>query len=338
MERPVGEDRTELCLAATVLVAVSFTERRPDSRRAQIIRAAWLYYERGFNQQAVAERLEVSRSTVSRLLSDAERLGIVRVIVTEPPPESVELAEALVSRFGLVAATVEPTLEGDAPRNVAATAMARRVEHMVTGSSRTIATGWGRTLGAAAQRIRVTHTSGVTIVDAFGHTTTTHIANSVEVSNTLAGRIGAEVVHIPAPGFAPSAEVAKAFYESEAVSTTLDLARTADAVMVAIGVVGADSLLIDANYIEPAVMDEMIEAGAIGEVFGRYFDIEGNEVMPGALHPISLSLDDLRASKRVITAAGGAAKAQAMRGALATGAVDEVAVDDTLARAMLADA
>ena len=306
-----------------------------NSRREQTIRAAWLYHERGLNQQAVADRLGVSRSTVSRLLTDAERDGIVRVTVTVPVPETASIAERLIERYELAGATVELTLDGESPREVAATAMARRLEHMVANGPSTIAAGWGRTLGAAAQRARSTHTSGVTIVDAFGHTTAEHIAPAVEVTNTLGSKFGAKVTHIPSPGFAPTAEIAVNFFESESVATALERARNADMVMVAIGIVGAESLLVQAGYLDEQAMSEIVTAGAVGEVFGRYFDANGDPVMPQALHPVALTLDDLRACRRVIAAAGGADKAAAVQGAIAAGIIDELAVDDTLAQALL---
>ncbi len=307
-----------------------------NPRRELAIRAAWLYHERSFNQQAVADRLGISRSTVSRLLADAARDGIVRVIVTEPLPETASLAEELIEKYGLAGATVEVALDGESPREGAATAMARRLEHMVATGSTTIAAGWGRTLGAAAQRARRTRTSGVTLVDAFGHTTTANIAPAVEVTNTLGLKFGARVMHIPSPGFAPSAEVAGNFFASEPVATALERARKADMVMVAVGVIGPESLLVQAGYLDEDAMEEIIAAGAVGEVFGLYYDADGNAVKPDALHPISLTLDDLRASKRVIAAAGGVEKVEPVKGAIAAGIINELAIDDGLARALLA--
>ena len=304
-------------------------------RREQTIRAAWLYHQRGLNQQAVAHRLGVSRSTVSRLLADAERDGIVRVTVTVPLPEAADLVEQLVDTFDLVDATVELTLDDELPREAAAAAMANRLERIVTGGSLTIAAGWGGTLGAAAQRTRVMHTSGVTLVDAFGHTPAAHIATAVEVTNTLGQKFGAAVTHIPSPGFAPTADIAANFFESESIATALNAARNADMVMVAVGVVGGESLLLEAGYMEASTMDELIAAGAVGEVFGKYFDADGHDVMPGALHPVGLSLDDLRNCKRVVAVAGGVEKADAVKGALVSGIIDELAVDDSLARALL---
>ena len=306
-----------------------------NARRELMSRAAWLYYERGLNQQAVADRLGLSRSTISRLLTDAEREGIVRITITEALPESVLLAERLIERHGLDGATVEPTDRDTPPMDAAAAAMARRLEDLVSSGPVTIAAGWGRTLGKAAQTARTMHTSGVVLIDAFGHTTTEGIAPAVEVTNNLGFKFGARVMHIPSPGFAPSAQIAAHFLSSESVSSTLDLARAADVVIVAVGVVGPESLLITADYLDDAAMDALVAAGAVGEVFGRYFDAAGNEVMPDILHPVSLTLDDLRKARRVIAAVGGIEKADAVRGALAAGIIDELATDDGLAKALI---
>jgi deoxyribonucleoside regulator len=306
-----------------------------NARRELMSRAAWLYYERGLNQQAVADRLGLSRSTISRLLTDAEREGIVRITITEPLPESALLAERLVDEYRLAGATVEPSDRDTPPMDAAAAAMARRLEDLVSSGPVTIAAGWGRTLGKSAQTARTMHTSGVVVIDAFGHTTTEGIAPAVEVTNNLAAKFGARVIHIPSPGFAPSAEIADNFLSSGSVSSTLDLARAADVVIVAVGVVGPESLLITAGYLDAAAMDALIDAGAVGEVFGRYFDAGGTEVMPDVLHPVSLTLDDLRGARRVIAAVGGIEKQRAVEGALAAGIIDELATDDSLARALL---
>ncbi|PIE31795.1 MAG: hypothetical protein CSA55_04825 [Ilumatobacter coccineus] len=308
---------------------------RSESRREQVIRAAWLYHERGLNQQAVANRLGISRSTVSRLLSDAEHEGIVRVIVTEPLPETASLADDLIERFELSGATVEFTLDSDLPRDAAATALARRLESMVASGPMTIAAGWGRTLGTAAQRVRPMVTHGVTVVDAFGHTTTADIAPAVEVSNTLAHKFDADVIHIPSPGFAPQARIADTFYEADSVSSTLDVARRADCVVISIGVVGTESLLHHAGYLDSSAMERVIRAGGVGEIFGRYYDRKGNRICTDVLHPISLTFEDLGRCQRVIAAVGGVDKTAAVLGALAAGVIDELAIDHTLARALL---
>lgn len=299
------------------------------------IRVAWLYHDRYLTQQEVADRLGISRSTVSRILAEAERDGIIRVVITQPLPETAALAERLIERYGLDGALVGPSLDGERPALAAARTMARRLETLAASGSVTIAAGWGRTIALSAQETRPLPTSNVTLVDAFGHTTTDDTTAAVEVTNTLARKFDAKVMHVPSPGFAESEEVAHSFLSSPPVVRALDEARSANVVLVSIGVVGMESLLVEEGFLTKAAMRRVVKQGAVGEVFGRYYDADGHPVPCSDLHPVALTLDELIAASRVIGVAGGAEKAMALRGAMAAGIVDEVVVDETLAMALL---
>lgn len=306
-----------------------------DARHELLVRAAWLYYDRRLTQQEVSRRLGISRSSVSRALTQAEAEGIVRIELRESPPRSVELAEELVARFSLTSAHVSIPLPGESPRETAATAMARRFETLCANGATTVATGWGRTLARAAQLTRVRPAGRVTFVDSIGHATTDEIAPAVEVSSRLARSFGAKVVHMPSPAFAPSAAAAS-FRDTPEVRRALDLARSADASVVSVGVIGPESLLLREQILPAATMDQLVREGAVGELLGHYYDARGGHVSVATHDTIGLSLADLRDGRLSIACAGGADKATALHGAISGGFVDEVVVDDTLATALLA--
>ena len=175
----------------------------------------------------------------------------------------------------------------------------------------------------------------MTIVDAVGHATAGVIAPAVEVTSTLAAAFGARVVHLPSPGFTVSPEVAEALLASPEVSQTLDLARGADAILCSVGVAGPHSLLVAEGFLGSAAMTRLVNRGAVGEILGHYYDEQGRTIPTGSLHPIGLTLDDLRASHLVIAVAGGIAKAEAVRSAAVGGIVDELVVDDSVAQVLL---
>jgi len=306
-----------------------------NTRQEMAIRVAWLYHDRGLTQQEVADRLGLSRSTISRILTDAERDGIIRVIITQPLPETARLAEALIERFGLAGAIVGPTLDDEPPGVAAAAAMARRLEGIAASGSVTIAAGWGRTIALSARETRPLPTSQVVLVDAFGHTTTDDTTAAVEVTNTLARKFDAKVMHVPSPGFAPSADIAESFLSSPPVVRSLKRAKAADVILVSIGVIGPESLLLNEGFMTSETMDDLVASGAVGEVFGWYYTEDGISVATEGLHPIALTLDELREAPRVIGVAAGADKAGAIKGAIAAGILDELAIDETLAEALL---
>ncbi len=306
-----------------------------NTRQDLAVRVAWLYHDRHLTQQEIADRLGLSRSTISRVLTEAERDGIIRVVITQPLPESARLAEALIERYELAGAVVGTALDGESPALSAAIATARRLESIAASGSVTIAAGWGRTIALSAGETRPIPTSDVIIVDAFGHTTTDDTTAAVEVTNTLARKFDARVMHVPSPGFAPSTEIAGTFLSSPPVARALKKARSADVLLVSVGIIGCESLLVAEGFMTEEAMNEVIEAGAVGEVFGWYFDADGNSVEAPSLHPVALTLDDMRNASRVIGVAGGIEKVNAIRGAIASGILDEIAIDETLAEELL---
>ena len=90
-----------------------------------------MYYEQGLTMDAVARRLDVSRSSVSRLLAFARTSGIVQIRVSAPLTEPGTLAAEFQRQFG-VRTLVVPTLEVDSPatrlNSVAAVAASRLSE------------------------------------------------------------------------------------------------------------------------------------------------------------------------------------------------------------------
>jgi DNA-binding transcriptional regulator LsrR (DeoR family) len=308
-----------------------------NSRRDLLIRAAWLYYEYALTQGQVAQRLGLSRSTVSRLLSEAEKEGVVEITLTQPLPEASRLEEELRERFGLDRALVGFRLNDESPMDAAAGAMGHVIEQIVARGSVSIATGWGRTLARSAARARIRTTSGVVIIDAVGHATAGVIAPAVEVTREFAAKFGAMVVHLPSPAFAPSASVASALRSAPEVSSTLEAARQADVVLTSVGVVGRKSLLVSEGFLPAKAMDRLVASGATGEILGNYYDDLGRLVPTNALFPIGLTLEDLRSSRRVIAVAGGRGKALALVGAIAGGLVKEIVVDDSAALGLLGE-
>lgn len=304
-----------------------------DDRRDFLAEVAWLGHEYGFTQEEIARRFGVSRSTISRALSDAERQGIVQVIVTVPIRRETRLAANLATRLG-VAATVGFRVGDETGRMAAARAAARLVERVAAAGHVTIAASWGRTLAATAQLIRPRATSGVRIVDAVGHAGGDWMVPAVDVSRGLAAALGAGVVHLPSPAFVDAPSIA-GLLASGPVRHALGVARTADITVVSIGVVGDASLLRLAGLIDASAMARLEAAGAVGEILGHWYDAQGGEVGVPEAVVVGLSPADLRASRRVVAVAGGADKAMSLRAALAGGIVHEVVIDDGLAAALL---
>ena len=60
-----------------------------------------LFYEENLTKVEIEKRLHISRFKVARILSDAKRIGLVKIQITEPQPDLSELESELESELGL---------------------------------------------------------------------------------------------------------------------------------------------------------------------------------------------------------------------------------------------
>lgn len=65
------------------------------------IEAARLYYQSDYSQQQIAEQLNISRPTVSRLLQYAKEKGYVQIRVMDPFEDLDALGSILEEKYGL---------------------------------------------------------------------------------------------------------------------------------------------------------------------------------------------------------------------------------------------
>ena len=120
---------------------------------ALLYRIANYYYMERLSQSEIAEKENISRSTVSRALDQARDMGIVRIEVSLPADSlATDLEEQLKETFGLKKVIVAPasvkesanTTEEQLIADVATVAAANLSE--IVGDAEVIGVGWGRTV------------------------------------------------------------------------------------------------------------------------------------------------------------------------------------------------
>lgn len=302
-----------------------------------MVRCAWLYHDDRLTQSQIAERFGVSRSTVSRALTEAEQLGIVRVVITEPLPEALRLESELTTRFE-IATVVGMSVDDDDARKAAGRAAARTLEALVVQDDITIAMGWGRTLASMLPYLRPHKTRGVRIVGSLGHSLTSDSAPSGNVVREIASKFSAGVEWVPAPLYSIGSEVTEALVNNAAVAGVLDRARRADVIFTSIGHAQMSNPLVAKGMLTSAAMEIMLSRGAVGDILANFFDADGAEVHLPEFAPVGLRLNDVRDAGRVIAIVSGAERVPAIRAALKAGYISELVLDDRTAEALLASA
>ena len=90
------------------------------------------------------------------------------------------------------------------------------------------------------------------------------------------------------------------------------------------------------NAFTRAELDDLAERGAVGDMGLRFFNAHGEPVItPLNERVIGITLEEVKAAKRVVAVAGGARKISAIEAALAGGYVDVLITDHRTAERLL---
>ncbi|MGW2520704.1 sugar-binding transcriptional regulator [Streptomyces sp. NPDC001617] len=289
-----------------------------------------MYYEQGQDQAEIAKELGVHRSTISRALRECLESGIVEIRITEPLPPALHLERQLMVELGLRGATVAV---GADSRLMVARAGCRIVEELLSSRPVTVAVGWGRTVVAMVSAARVTASPGTAVVDAVGHVLWEGSAAG-DASRILAVATGADLVPVPAPGYA-TPRLAAELLAQPTVQAGLGRAAAADAVFVSVGPADASNALVGTALPDQAAMEDLRARGAVGDLLGHFLDASGAQVANSHFATVGLSPAQLKAAGRVYCLASEPEQLPVLRAVIAAGYVDHVVVSAELAHGLL---
>lgn len=298
-----------------------------------VVRAAWLYYEDGLTQAQVASRLFVSRQTVGRLLDAARQHGIVRIELDAQYLMAMRTATRVREAFGLSDAIVVPAAKGTLPRErtnerVAAALAAYVRRHLHPGA--VVGVSWGDSVARALSMLSEESLDGVQLVAAAGE------LSAIDEVLTRSPGVMRRLRTVPAPLLVSSPEVAQTFREEAAVREVLDLARSAVVTLTGMGSATPGSSAVHAGVATDAEVAGFAARGAVGDMIGEWYDIDGRVVeTPWSRRRIGVGLDELRGLGKIVGVAGGVEKVDAIRGAVAGQLIDVLVTDEPTAQALL---
>jgi DNA-binding transcriptional regulator LsrR (DeoR family) len=311
------------------------------SRLELLADVAERYYIDGYGQNEIAAEFSLSRSNVSRLLTEARRVGIVEIRVHRPLGREDALERELQAVLGLAEARVLalPGVVGaeEALGRLGALASRLLMERLHDGLA--IGLSWGMALEAMVRACSVSRSYDVEVVQVIGAVSSGSAAvSSHELGRQLANRLGGRFTGLHTLAVLASEAVAAGMLKEPAIERVLDRARSVQLAFVGIGAlhVGSSQDLLAAADLSADEQRLLRTRGAVGEICARLFDIEGCPVaIPFDGRVAAVTLEELRSIPEVVGVAFGREKAGAIRGAARGGLVDVLVTDERTARSVL---
>ena len=235
-----------------------------------MLSAARMYYEDDLSQQQIAERLGVSRSTVSRLLQMAREQGIVHIEI-RPPTSASRLSAQLESALKLRRATVVPAPPKGAGLQILVAPALEELGRLTLGREDVLAVSSGATLWEVVRARRFPSLKGVRVVPALGGWDEADVRfQTNEMARRVADASGAEVSFLHAPAL-PSPDLRRSLLADPDVASRLALWDKLSAALVGIGGPPNERELAPSHILRQRA--EL--AGAVGDVAARHFDLHG---------------------------------------------------------------
>jgi len=309
-----------------------------EDNSALMTLVARMYYLDGLGQSEIAQIYGVSRSKVSRLITEARHRGIVRISVDEYDPRHYGLEQKLVARFGLrhvVVVRNMPGAEENLRRTVGYFAASEAAEWIRQAT--TVGIAGGRTLGALIQAMEAQPpASGPAVLQLMGTIGASPSSiDASELCRMLAMRFHGVVQTISAPALVEDGRVREMFLSHRQIRSVWRSFSSLDLAFVGIGTLD-ESVFVVRDVFEPAELKQLRSVGAVGEICGRFFDARGRECeSPFRERVISIDLDVLRQCGDVVGVTTGRKRAAAIRASISGKLINGLIIDEIGARAVL---
>lgn len=305
-----------------------------------LARVSRMYYELNLTQDEIASRIGVSRPTVSRLLHEARRTGIVRITISTPFDTENRLAARIVDEYQIADAIVAPDElagDGDGKQSIGAAA-ATLLERMVKEKDVVVVSG-GTTVLTAVDNLmplRPRRISVVPIVGGMGRQGARWHSN--DIARRVAGAFEGEYYLINAPAVVQSLQVQQAFLSQAVIQENLKLAETARIALVGVGALSPMSTMIQPEFFSSDELMSLADLGVVGNIGVDFFNSEGSIVQtPLNDRLVGLSLKRLAPQALIFGVAEGPDKISAIKGALAGRLITTLVTTATTARALCSD-
>ena len=313
---------------------------KDPARLVYLAKIASLYYDQRKTQQEIANEIGITRSAISRLLTEAREEGIVEIVVHYPWRRSKPLEDALAKAFNLKAVRVlESTHKSYTEMLQGIGVLAAEYLESVLDDQTAIGISWGTALYEMIKAMPQKKLPRAEVVQLIGATGTETISTDGPVlAQLLSNRLGCTCRYLHSPLITDSEAGQNILIQDRSIQTTLARAKHVNIALVGIGTTSPHLYsLLRAGYVTEEETLAIHAAGAVGDICAHHYDADG-ELLDIEINRrvVGIALDELKAIDTVVGVAGGKKKGETILGALRGGYINVLITDDTAARQVLA--
>ena len=302
------------------------------------IRAARMYYYRDMNTEAIANELNMSRSTVSRLLKFARQNGLVDIRIVDPNEHPQQYEKKITEYFKIKRAHVVPVpdIAGEAEWLERVAQYSANYLNTIFDSNMILGIAWGTTISGISRHLlpKATHNSIIVQLNGAGNTRSMGLNFAGEIITHFAENYQANAELFPVPTFFDYSMTKQALWKESSIRRLLDLQNKANYLLYSIGSVnaGIPSHVYSGGFLHKNDYSELEKEGLAGDIATVFFRDDGSfDNIPINERSSGPDLELFR-NKHGICVVSGLAKVKGLFSALKGHLISELIIDEPTAR------
>lgn len=305
-----------------------------------MVRCAKMHYEENMKQNEVAQRLGVSKATVSRIINYAKEQKIIEFTVNNPfSDEIVQLEKDIEDRYQMREVIIADISSDDEEKIKSAIAKeAAKYLMRVLNPGMKIGVSSGTTLAEIPKYIENAKTNDYTFVPMVGGNG--QYLPNIQTNNialNFARKFKSEAKMLHAPAMVEKLENKRILVEDPGIKSVLTLLGNLDIALMGIGSSTSHSTVkMVAEFLSNEELDRIGEKGAVADVCNIFVDKDGRgDAYESNDRVIGITLEKLRKIPLRVAVAGHVNKANAIKGILNTDLANVIVVDYKTARKLM---
>lgn len=306
--------------------------------------AVYMHYIEGKPMHQIAENLNISKSTVSRLLKRALDENVITFEIAPDFYECSQLENNIKKAYHLKDVLVVPILSNKNEntalmvKKMVALEGARYVQRIITDDD-IIGLTWGGTMYHLIQYLNPCRKTNAQVITMHGSIANCDEKLSVDtLVRRAAMAFGGKNISICRNGLFEKSQDFEEYKSSEIYRKMLFFFNNIDISISGVGLLYplTTTLLASIHYLKPSEYKELVNQKAYADIMLRFIDKEGHECDTSMKNrTLSIDLDTYKKIPRKIIVASGTEKSPSVKALLNGKLLDVLIIDQYLAKALI---
>jgi DNA-binding transcriptional regulator LsrR (DeoR family) len=271
------------------------------------------------------------------MLTEAKELGIVQISIQEPWERNHEYENNIkgIFHFKNIRVIKQGSADDEGGKQLIYKAFAYYIDSLIHANM-VVGISWGNTLGNVVKKISDSSVNNIpiTVVPITGAAKiSSPQTDTLELSKQLASAYHGNFHYIYAPLFVKTNDIKQSMLQDDNIRGTLELAQSADIILTGVEPLKPKSL---ESFLGADSLDALKQNGVAGNIGGHFYDIEGQLLNPFISEKlIGINFSELNDTQKVVCIALGENKAKPVIGALNSGFINMLIIDEKCAASII---